>query len=100
MSNYKILSIKKCIKLAQVGLKDSGSQNFSFLAFIGTELVSRKTTDEKNIALHKKLKKMKINDFFFNFLDTKPTLPSSLFPLIFNYEAISEKRLKVKSRLK
>jgi hypothetical protein len=28
----------------QVGPKDYGSQNFSFLAFIGTELVSRQIT--------------------------------------------------------
>jgi hypothetical protein len=77
----------------QVGSKDSGSQNFSFLAFKGkaigvtqilciTAATARDRRKKKFIAqimliIHKKSRKMKISEFFFFiFLDAKQILPS------------------------
>jgi hypothetical protein len=76
----------------QVGSKDSGSQNFSFLVFkedavgvtqvLCTTAATVRDSGKKFIAqimlvIHKKSRKMKISEFFFYiFLDTKPIFPS------------------------
>jgi hypothetical protein len=65
----------------QVGPKDSGSQNFSFLALKGkavgvTQILCTTAATARDrriffyrtnhVIIHKKSKKMKISDFFFN----------------------------------